>query len=483
MRNILLFFMSLLSMFSLNSQTLVWSEPIEVADGFGNLRPRLALTNGDYPAIVWGGGNGTQPVYVSHWDGSTFNTPLAVSPSGINPYCASWTGPDIAAVGNDVWVVYDAEVQGDFRVYIVKSSDGGATFSDTVNVGGYSGLSRFAAIGVAEFANPVVAFMDHDPGYADPRYMVSTSSDAGNTWQTPVDGSNSVTGDEVCDCCPPEIVTDGLNQMLMFRNNDANLRDMWATVSHDGGESFLSGSDVDEGNWIISACPSTGPDGFIRGDSVIMTWTTGGYGFPNKVMLTSVSKETGEGRANQVIYPFNTSNQNYPRIHGGEDVFGVVYQESVNGNTDCFLAYSTNGTADLEYTNITINENLEGSQINPDVIFSNGVFHFTWQDNQTGNVIYRYALLNEVGINERPEIGFDIYPNPAHDILHINLNDSEQIKEIILFNQHNIIVKSISLGFGFYNYKIDISTLSSGFYFVKIKTKNGYMTRKFLKIG
>ena len=44
----------------LASQPLIWSDPIEVADGYSNLRPRIALTNADHPVIVWGGGTGSQ---------------------------------------------------------------------------------------------------------------------------------------------------------------------------------------------------------------------------------------------------------------------------------------------------------------------------------------------------------------------------------------------------------------------------------------
>ena len=46
---------------------------------------------------------------------------------------------------------------------------------------------------------------------------------------------------------------------IAFRNNDNNLRDIWLTRSTDGGDSFSSAFDVDETDWIVSACPSNGP--------------------------------------------------------------------------------------------------------------------------------------------------------------------------------------------------------------------------------
>lgn len=466
------------------SQPLIWSDPIEVADGYGNLRPRLALANGDNPVIVWGGGTGSQPVYFSYRDGNGFSEPLAISPEGIDPYCASWTGPDIASAGDDVWVVFDAEVGNDFRVFVVKSTDGGATFSDTVNVGGYSGLSRFTAVAVANFANPVVTFMDHDPGYANPRYMVSTSLDGGLTWQTPVNGSTSITGDEVCDCCPPEIVTDGLNQMLMFRNNDSNLRDIWSTVSDDAGATFTKGTDIDDAGWMISACPSTGPDGFVRGDSVIMVWSTGGYGPPNKVMLTSVSKTTALGRSNQMIAPIENGKQDYPRIHGNEEVFGVVFQENINGSYDCLFSYSTDGSTNFEHTNIIINENTEGSQTNPDVIYSNGVFHFSWQDSYTGNVFYRSATLQEVGIEENGVSDFVIFPNPVQNRIKLSiLREEDKIERIEIINNQGLSLSEIIPEKSNRHYEIDISDLPNGIYFIILQNQNSIVTRKFVKVN
>ena len=483
MRYTLTAFITLLTCFSLSSQSLIWSDPVDVSAGHGNLRPRLALTSGDHPVVVWGGGTGNQPVYVARWNGSGFASPIAVSPAGIDPYCASWVGPDIAARGDDVWVVFDAEVVHDFRVFSVKSTDGGTTFGDTVNVGGYSGLTRFTAIGVSENSNPAVTFMDHDPGYADPRYMVANTPDGGATWNIPVNASNSLTGNEVCDCCPSEVVTDGMNQILMFRNNDSNLRDMWASVSSDGGESFTFGSDVDEASWMISACPSTGPDGFVRGDSVLMTWMTGGYDGPARVMLTTTSKVTSQGGANLMVSPGGEEKQNYPRIHGDDQVFGVAYQESVNGSQECLFAYSTNGTTQFDHANIRINDLESGNQTNPDVIYSNGVFHFTYQDGHSGNVIYRTATLQDVGFNEYGTGKYHLYPNPARNNLNVIAPENENVDEILVLNSQNKIVKRMTPGMNDGIISIDLSNLTDGIYFVMIKSQNNFMVQKLLKIN
>ena len=482
MKNILIAILFIFTGLTMNSQSLIWSDPIEVASGYGNLRPRLALANGDLPIVVWGGGSGNQPVYVSKFNGTGFNTPIAISPEGVDPYCASWVGPDIASTGTDVWVVFEGQVGSDFRIYSAKSNDGGATFGDTVNVGGYSGLTRFSAIGVDDAGSPVVTFMEHDQGYANPRYVVSNTKDGGNSWEEYVDASHAITSSEVCDCCPAEVITDGDNQILMFRNNDSNLRDMWASVSADKGETFTTGSDIDDAGWIISACPSTGPDGFVRGDSVIVTWMTGGYGSPPRVMLNSVSKFTGIGRANQTIDTEGSAKQNYPRVHGNDQVFAVVYQKPINGSQECILAYSTDGTTQFQKTGIIINLETSGSQTNPDVVFANNVFHFTWQDDKSGNVIYRTATLNQVGIKDTKDFDIRIYPNPAQNKLYINIPEHENIDEVVIYSNSGRSIKKSVLRADANLAEIDISDLMNGFYSVSIKTEKGNYAKTFIKI-
>ena len=150
------------------SQELFWSTETEVASGYGNLRPRIALASNNVPVVVWGGGTGSQPVYVSRLSGGVFSTPISVSPSGINPYTATWTGPDIAAKGDSVWVIYDAELNSGFDVYSVTSTDGGVSFADTVNISGYSGLNRFASIGSNVSGDIAVSYMTHDANWINP---------------------------------------------------------------------------------------------------------------------------------------------------------------------------------------------------------------------------------------------------------------------------------------------------------------------------
>ncbi len=112
--------------------------------------------------------------------------------------------------------------------------------------------------------------------FSDARYVVSRSTTYGTSFSADVLASG--TAGDVCDCCPASIVSSGSTAVMLFRNNVSMIRDMWAGVSTDGGLTFPGLMAVDTTNWMLMSCPSSGPDGFIIGDSlytVFMSTSTG----------------------------------------------------------------------------------------------------------------------------------------------------------------------------------------------------------------
>jgi hypothetical protein len=454
------------------SQELFWSTETEVASGYGNLRPRIALTSNNVPVVVWGGGTGTQPVYVSRLTGGAFSTPISVSPSGINPYTATWTGPDIAAKGDSVWVIYDAELNAGFDVYCVASTDAGVSFSDTVNISGYNGLNRFASIGSNVNGDIAVSYMTHDANWVSPRYVVSNSIDAGATWLTPINASEALSGTGVCDCCPSEIILNGSDQALLFRGNNANLRDMWTSFSSDGGVTFPIGADVDDAEWLVNLCPSSGAHGAFINNVFYMVWMTGASG-TSKAMITTVDKSNAVSTTNWEMPGTPQGGQNFPRIAGEGNTIGVVYQEYISGSPgqECYFAYTFNGDSKLDSLTL-LNAQSLGSQSNPDLVFADGVFHFVYQNSYTGGVTYRTAIVGSVGVNEVSKT-ISIFPNPA--VNEIELEGASNSK-IHVLNQlgERMLSKNV------YNEKesIDCSQFATGTYFIQVIQNNQLVQSK-----
>jgi len=388
---------TLFCQFSLGQTGLVWEDPVVVAgSSFDNTRPRIALLGNDVPVVLWGKMS-TDVNYVSQWDGAAFGAPVKITQVGTDAFVSTWAGSEIATSGDTVFVVYKEDQAASGSIYTRRSLDGGATWNDTVKVDVINSLmSRFPSITTGVGGTPIVAFMEFDQGWADPRYVVSNSNDGGQSYLDPVQASDVFAPGEVCDCCPAEIFQGNGKQILFFRNNDNDHRDMWAISSGNGGAIFDQGNDMEFGTTMLSVCLSSGPTGIVSGDSIYYTWMSPVNG--------NARIEVGSATLNDLTPITNapidasvpsSSAQNFPRIAGMNDTLAIVWEQTISGSSECVVRWSVNGVQGLSAKD-TVNLDLSGGQTNPDIAYSNGYFHFVWQNNSTNEVIYRRAQLAEL---------------------------------------------------------------------------------------
>ncbi len=69
-----------------------------------------------------------------------------------------------------------------------------------------------------------------------------------------------------------------------------------------------------------------------------------------------------------------------------------------------------------------------------------------------------------------------VFPNPTNGLIHIKSNHLFEILEITLYNTLGTNIK-INLT----NESIDLSDISSGIYFLRLKTSKGMITKKIMK--
>lgn len=63
---------------------------------------------------------------------------------------------------NNVYVIWEDNIQGKFQIYFTKSSDGGSTFGDPINLSNSTGDSVNPQIGIVEHTAFVVWEEDVD---------------------------------------------------------------------------------------------------------------------------------------------------------------------------------------------------------------------------------------------------------------------------------------------------------------------------------
>lgn len=76
---------------------------------------------------------------------------------------------------------------------------------------------------------------------------------------------------------------------VIYRNAINDVRDMRAAISHDGGNTYELGI-IDNNNWIIESCPSSGGEGVIIGDSLVSVFMNGVNG--NKCFVSTLNINT-----------------------------------------------------------------------------------------------------------------------------------------------------------------------------------------------
>ncbi|MBL0043035.1 MAG: T9SS type A sorting domain-containing protein [Flavobacteriales bacterium] len=461
MRHPLLLVLFVLFSLALRSQSTAvnWSEAMDVGQsGLGYLRPRIALNGEDNPVVIWGRSSPAAN-FVSVGNGGSFSSPVEINPAGIQPSVADWMGSGIAANGNTIWSVFKALPEEVSPCYVVRSDDGGYTWGDTMRVDPFDGLvSRFPSIAV-NANGPVVQYMQFTSGYLEPRQVVARMT--GSEFMAPVQVSAPFSTGEVCDCCMGQIVAAGENAIALYRNAGSNIRVIWGSSSTDEGASFPTGALLDPTDWNLSACPSSGPAGFIDGDSLRYVWMSGATN-GNKVYFGSaVANDLATGSSG-LVHPDQAQGlqQNFPRIAGHADTIGVVWQQSFGSQTEVLFSWSISGFQGLSIPD-TVNSTLIGGQKTPDIAFSNGAFHIVWSEVSAGTVRYRKAtLINATGFEEAASRNtFEVWPVPADDRLTLRMGTlSPSVLRIV------DLAGRISLELPNNATSLDVSSLSSGLY-------------------
>jgi len=432
------------------------------------------------PLIVWFNAGS---VRFSRWNNDEFETSRILNPPSIPSAGASWMGPDIAAHGDTIYVVFKETPEDAGHIWCIHSFDAGETFSDPVRVDSTGeSLSRFPAVTTDDSGHPVIAFMKFDQGFSNARWAVTRSNDFGNTFLPDVLASGwSSQASDVCDCCPGSIVCSGNNVALVYRDNNSNIRDTWAALSTDGGLSFTSGINIDQHNWLIHACPASGPDAVILGDSIYSTFMNSSSGtgrvYTNQTSLSDFSSLPGT----LVTGSLPGSSQNYPRISASGNSVAIAWKENINGIEQALLSFTADVSSGLPPIFDTVATN---GVFNTDLSIRNGNIIVVWEDYNSGTIEFRRGTYEgSTSTEDVRNEAISVSPNPSQsswtmkgqDILsgsHIEVCDiSGKIKYAQVLQEK----------FNDQSVEIDNTGWSSGVYFLRIFHDSKMSTVKLVK--
>lgn len=412
----ILYTLFILLSFSANAQEIIWLDSMEVADGLlGYLRPRMSLSKDGHPQIIMAKG-GSGKLFFSQWNGTSFTTPIQLTDSLDETYIANWTGPDMESHGDTIVAVFKLMPYETGGVYTVRSIDGGLTFSAKQQVDSHTGgMVWMPSMNMDGQGNPIVTYMAHDANYTNPRYVIVRSTDGGQNYQNEEFVTGLVPG-EACDCCPSEIATSGDKKVLLFRNNETNVRDIYAVVSDNQGLTFPYHENIDNNNWVLQSCPSTGPHGIIEGNNLYTAFVSGASGsYRAQISLTSLVDSAVYLNSIDLPGPINPyGTQNFPRIAIEDGMLVVAWAEAENSNFEVYTSWAPlSDLSQLQNNKQKANSISNGVQTNPDIRLSNGYVHLVYQDSYQARAIYKRGLIGYANVNEFKDQELTWSPNPA----------------------------------------------------------------------
>jgi len=351
-------------------QQLQLNNPIIISSGSaeGYERPRVVITANNSPFVIWSKPSTPKAIKARKWNGTAFDIAFDLVNADLMP--TGFIGPEIAAKGDTVYLIFESLLHYNHVIYLKRSFDGGLTFSDTIRVSGNSNNSYFFMpnVSVMDDGNPVISYMASDStGY---KQIVRASYNFGNTFSSETDVSALASG-EPCDCCQSTLVTKGNNNVfLFFRNDDNNIRNTYIAKSTDGGVTFTINEDLDDINWQIFSCPTSSPVGAVLGDSIMVVRRNGGSGI-NELYKSNVNVNDLQKNYFTQVQQTGSSLQDQPKIAGTWDYGGVfvsVWEENRNGNKECF--YSVIGSDGKSLYNGVVSDTATiGNKIEPDISY------------------------------------------------------------------------------------------------------------------
>lgn len=459
------------------------SEPMIVTEGstFGSTAPHVSVTDGNIPLVQWGKGGTSGGVFTSRLVGGNFTAAEHVSPVGLGIDIGSAYGVDLETSGDTAFVCYKTSPFLYGKVYIQRSLDGGQTWGDTIRIDSENtNFPYMPQLYVRPGGNPLVGYIRSDSFEVVVDQKLTFSNDGGLTWANEVSTTPPSLTAMPCECCPPSVVAYGNTVTSLWRYNDAGVRDIHASISTDNGGTFNQVYRIDSTYWVVGQCPTTGPDPVISGDSIIVTWKSDGT-FNDRIYVGSIHRTNyGVGQHLEVDQSISSGViQNFPKIAGNGDTLGLVWQDNRSGNLDVFFAYSVTGrhgfSAPINLSDSTMN----GSQVNPHVAYSNGVFHVVFQS-QSSKVYYYSATIGaQTGIASETTEAFELHvaPNPVIGQSKISIGAASGPVQVQVFTVSGQLVQdfgAVTNG----SLTLNANTLKAGVYLVRATDAQGNAVEK-----
>jgi hypothetical protein len=310
-------------------------------------------------------------------------------------------------------VVADLDGDGDMDVFSGSIGDNKVSYYKNLDGQGNFGPQQIISVNVERPISIYTADLDND---GDTDVLSASFDDNKIAWYENLDGQGSFGSQQT-------ISTDAINAWSVFA----------ADLDGDGDIDVLSASigatNEDKVVWYenLDGQGSFGSEQII-GENLLDAIIVYAYDLDNDGDIDVVSAADDD---NKIVWYENLDGQG---SFGSEQII----TESVDRPTDIYSA-DLDGDGDMDLLSSSYFDN-----------------RIAWYKNN-------YPMLS---VNENTMLDFSIYPNPTNDFL--NIESKIEISKVDIYNQLGQLVLSNSN-----QNKIDVSSLSQGFYYLKVQDENG----------
>lgn len=311
----------------------------------------------------------------SNDSGETFGSPINLSNNiGFSEH------PQIASVGNIIYIVWVDDSSGEREIMFCKSSDSGKTFSNSTIVSKNSMGPNHVEL-AAEGQSVYIVWNSFDKEMRN-IILLSKSDDAGKTFAElrEIGIADMETFPKIAADADEYFVTwdkeNGKDTEILFIKGHKNYNKMHNVTNH----SKLNDEGIDGGETQVAA----------NADHVLVSWTNNMPVDKKHVYIRNSINNGNDFGYIVRLSSINSSNVENIIIDGNSY---IVWQDNIYGNQDIFITKSNmNGTRIDKPVNVSNNTGISEC---PSITVSRNGIHMVWEDDTTGNHEVLYKRLSK----------------------------------------------------------------------------------------
>lgn len=267
------------------------------------------------------------------------------------------------------------------------------------------------------------------------------------------------------DYCRPVYMIDFQNKLFFSGTDNINGRELWVSDGTEEGTFMLKNL-----NSYFTPLPSSDPRFF--------------YIFQDKLYFSAIGKaengilvgeeifvSDGTEEGTHLFTDLNIFEGSRPSAYY-EYNDKLYFKAQINSHHSLWVSDGTEeGTNTLRPEEAELWDPLD---VTYSFVEANGLLFFVAEYDSAGLELWSYADFTGIS-NKKENKVLKIYPNPSQDFIKIDLNESFVTGSI--YNVSGQLIKSIA-----HDNFVNISDFEKGIYFVKVISKNGIYTGKFIKM-